>query len=160
MNRWVNREGSVVERGGVPVVEFHSACAVARGDGLPVPDRAATASGGYGCAACSAGSARRLPVMLLALDDSARPGDQVSVRVGVAALNRLATVCFALPLVALLAGAAVAGLLPTASAIDADVVSGLVGLGCLALVFVMVGRSGGALLRMLDLHARLVRTDK
>jgi hypothetical protein len=172
MQRWIKREGAIVEHGGVAVVEFRSTCSLADSslaDNSPIvyrsaDDRGAERAGAEvpasGCGMCGAGSARRLPVILLDLDASARPGDRVSVRVGAAALNRIAAVCFAVPLAALLAGAAVGRLLPAGPVIDADVSSGLVGLGCLALAFVMVGRNGGALLRMLELDARLERMDR
>jgi positive regulator of sigma E activity len=144
MQRWISREGAIVERCGVPVIEFRSACS-----------NDAAERAGFGCATCTAGSARRLPVGLLDLDVSARLGDRVAVRVGAGSLNRIAAACFAVPLAALLAGAGLGRLLTAGTALDADVASGLVGLGCLALAFMIVGRNGGALLRMLELDARL-----
>ncbi|MFU8815029.1 MAG: SoxR reducing system RseC family protein [Pseudomonadales bacterium] len=131
----------MVERDGQIAVQFDAAC------------------GGGGCGACAGRGERRLSLALLRLNGAARVGDRVCVEVGSGSLNRIAAACFALPLAALLVGAGIGGWLSAGTGFDAEVVSGVVGLCSLALALGVISRSGGALLRMLKLDARLERMN-
>jgi len=137
VDRWISRQGMIVEDARGPVVEFHNGCS-----------EAAAA----GCGACGRSSARRLPASLLDLR-SAVPGDVVTLRVRSAALDRVAAACFAGPLVALLAGGAAGHWLGATAGVDADLASGGLGLSLLVLALAAVVSNGDALLRLLELDS-------
>lgn len=142
MQRWIGRTGLVVEQDGQRAVQFDSGCSAA----------------GAGCGACGVRSEASMSLSLLNLDDDrARVGDRVKVRVAAVSLNRIAAACFAMPLAALLGGAGIGGWASAGTRFDADVISGVAGLCCLAVALAIISRSGGALLRMLKLTARLER---
>jgi hypothetical protein len=148
VDRRLSREGEIVEEGGRPLAAFGGVCA----------------SAGAGCGMCGVLAARRVPVALLNLAAPARAGDRVRVDVDAAALDRVAATCFALPLLALLAGTLVGtyvftGIAAPGSGVDAEWAGGLTGLFSAAVTFAFVGRSGDTLLRRLKLNARLVRID-
>jgi positive regulator of sigma E activity len=142
MQRWIGRSGLVVEHDGQRAVEFDPACSGA----------------GAGCGACGTRSPA-MSLALLNLDQAARTGDRVDLRVAAGSLNRIAAACFAMPLAALLAGAGIGGCASAGTRFDADVASGVVGLCCLAVALAIITRSGSPLLRMLKLTARLERTN-
>jgi hypothetical protein len=134
VSRWISRQGTLVEHAGVPVVEFHGGCLAADS----------------GCKSCAGSSVRRLPASLLDLG-AGMPGDPITLRVAAASLNRVAAACFAVPLAALMAGAGAGQWLGAAVGVDADLVSGSMGLGFLVLALAAVVRHSDALLRLLDL---------
>jgi positive regulator of sigma E activity len=138
VKRWISRQGNVVLQGGVPVVEFRGEC----------PGAASH------CGTCAGSSVRRIPAKLLGLAPGGPPGSAVTLRVDATSLNRVASVCFALPLVVLLAGAWVGRWLGTRSGFDAELLSATLGLSLLVLALAALVRWGGAVLRLLDLRAR------
>jgi hypothetical protein len=79
----------------------------------------------------------------------------VTLLVDGGALTRLAVLLFALPLAALLVVAWGGSILAVQVGLAPDLVAALMGLGALGLTFSLMARSGGALLRMLKIRARL-----
>jgi positive regulator of sigma E activity len=143
VDRWISRQGTIVERSGVSVVEFHGGCPGATS----------------GCGTCGGNAVRRLPASLLDLRVGL-PGDVVTLRVEAASLNRVAAACFALPLVALLVGAGAGRWFGSTVGFDEDIVSGMMGLGLLVLALAAVARHGDALLRLLGLSAGHARAGR
>ncbi|MEQ8857821.1 MAG: SoxR reducing system RseC family protein [Pseudomonadales bacterium] len=138
--RWIIREGQVVERDGSAVVRFRAGCA------------------GPGRCVCVPGE-RDVALEVLGLDAAATAGQRVSVAVTSAALSRLALTLFALPLAALLAGAWLGRAVAAGSAGAAEVWPAGLGLTALAGTLILVTRRSGALVRSLKVNARLKRTD-
>lgn len=135
----VVREGRAVREGGVVEVRFPNTC------GVP---------GAAGCAGC--GGERRVPAGRLGLVGPLGDGERVEVAVPGPALTRLALVCFAVPLAALLAGAWIGDAVAGAAGASSALVTGLPGLLALAGALLLVARRGGALVRWLELRVRVV----
>jgi positive regulator of sigma E activity len=113
-----------------------------------------------GCCGCGTfGQARQIPVAWLEAAAEPRTGDWLTVEVSVAALTRAAVWVFAVPLAALLAGAWLGAKAAGAFGLGPDIVSGAVGLGCLALASAFVSCHGGAVVGTLKLRSRHQRMD-
>src|SRR6056297_2964352 len=143
---WITRQGTVVHEHGLIEIRFQPGCGAATSACAGCPS-----SGG-------AGGARRLPATHLSFSDSLqaddlRPGESITMAVRPASLTRVALVCFAAPLAALLAGAWLRESLAGRVGVDPDTAGATAGLGALVLVWLSITRNGPALLRMLKLNA-------
>lgn len=135
----IARQGCVVETGTGPVVRFAPGC------------------GAEGVCACNGyrGPDRHLDAAAIGVASQALPGRPVTLLVERAALTRVALRLFAVPVAALLTGAWTGSALATRLGWPSDLPAALFGLGALAVTFALVARNGGALLRTLNLRARV-----
>ncbi len=143
--QWLSRQGRVVEAGGTSVVRFAPECGLSRG----------------GCAGhCGwRRPAAQIPVAWLNLPPGTCAGDHVTLAVAAGSLTRLAGWVFGVPLTALLAGGWLGEVIAVWLALPPDPGGGIVGLAFLLAAMGLIARQGRTLGRMVNLTARLERTD-
>ncbi len=145
MSRRVVRQGQAVAAGKSMLVRFSGCC----GSGAPC----------VGCGpALGCGPAREIAAERLGLPGRLQEGDAVELGLSGRALTRVAVVCFAVPLAALLAGALLGDAIAASTGSGGDAAGALLGFAGLAVALLMAARRGPELARSLEVQARVAST--